>query len=256
MDSPEPPRSRGAAPTVNDEVPVVGDRPRSPVAASRTSTSGFLAWWRERALVILTGALVILTAWLIVATYNLERIANREESIIHTEAMDSPPQVELVARVLPPSYSNSIGEFDFQNRGSSYLSAAYAWCWGDDASAFNVKRRNMLQPAAQLRSITIHGDASLDFGLCSGAISQWSTPHKPRYLYSYVAYETPSGNCKNRQQWFLLSPDGKSYDNSDDPGIFPSSLNTVARTAAAKAIENGPRSDWNLANCLGPASTL
>lgn len=215
-----------------------------------------LEWCRAQSLVVLTGALVILTLWLILATYHLEvimkevgRTVSAEESIASKLAEDSPPQVELVARVLPPSSSASVGEVDFRNQGSSYVSAAYAWCWGDDMPTFRARHPNMLHRARRFHSITVHGSASLDFTSCSGVIGQVATPHEPRYFYSYIVYETPSETCKNHEQWFLLSVNKRSYGDSD-PGIFPENLNFEARTAVLSEVHRGPASDRHLASCL------
>jgi len=261
VDRPEPASSR--ATSVRDKTPVSDSISRRPFAVLRTQTKVVFAWLREQSLVVLTAALVILTAWLILATYRLESVVtsegvtiSREENIINRQALDSPPQVELVARVVPPAYLGSIGAIDFRNQGSSYVSVAYAWCWGDDAPVFDTKRPNTLQLARRFHSITIHGDVSLDFTACSGAIGELATPHEPRFLYSYVVYETPSEICKNREQWFALSRDGRAYDTVTDPGTFPDNLNPVARTAIYRALHAGPSSDRNLGTCLGKGSAL
>lgn len=237
--------------------------PKELFALVRAPVETFIGWWRAESLVWLTGVLVLLTALLIVATFRLERVATierdtiqKEESIIGNQASDSPPQLELVAHVRPPSNPTSIGTIDFRNQGTWYVSVAYAWCWGDDAPAFNTKRTTDVQPARQILGIIVHGSKSMDFAACSGAVGQLATPHEPKYLYSFIAFETPSKNCRNLEQFFLLSGDKRTYDNLDDPGTFPPNLYQTAANEITRKIQEDPPSDGFPSSCLDRESKL
>lgn len=88
-----------------------------------------------------------------------------------------------------------------------------------------------------------------------GRIRAAGKPAPARFIYSYAVYETPSEICKNREQWFELSSDGRGYFSSD-PGTFPHNLTFVARKVTLRTIQSGPASDRHLGSCLSEASAL
>jgi len=223
-------------------------------------------------LAVLTVVLVLLTWKLIVATDKLDehtisltqavnaesKTISKEEAIVHQEMVDSPPQIDLVAQVTAPLAAGSAGQISFRNQGSSYVSVAYAWCWGDDNLSFDVNKVGYVQDPALLRSMLVHNMSSVVFAACSGKVGNDFTAQKPRYIYTFAAYTTPSGSCRNRQQWFALDAGRSTYQSEEDlRSQFPANLNQVARIrilrAMTRATETGLKLGWD---CLSPGKEL